>query len=122
MKRSIWLTPPLLSLLLAACDPVATMQTPPPTLAAPPPPTQPGLDRVMNRDQRALRLLFGEPELDVREGPARKLQFRSAACVLDTYLYPPAEGREPIVRYMEARRPDGFDVDRTSCIAALTRR
>jgi hypothetical protein len=42
-------------------------------------------------------------------------------CVLDAYLYPPASGRgEAIVTYIDARRPDGTDFDRASCLAALT--
>jgi hypothetical protein len=63
--------------------------------------------------------LFGKADLDVREGAARKLQFASPACVLDTYLYPPAAGGEPIVTHIDARLPDGRDFDRASCVAAL---
>lgn len=81
-----------------------------------------GLDRVMGRDARALQILFGEPDLDVREGRARKLQYAGPVCVLDAYLYAPGEGREPTVRYIDARTPAGDDFDRASCIAALTRR
>jgi hypothetical protein len=43
-------------------------------------------------------------------------------CVLDAYLYPPAAGKEPVVTWIDARRPTGEDFDRASCIAALTRR
>ena len=97
----------------------------PPQATAPPPPKpiqQSGLDRVMGQNAEMLRALFGEPDLDVREGPARKLQYVSAVCVLDAYLYPPATGREPQVRYIDARLPSGDDFDRASCIAALIRR
>ena len=48
----------------------------------------------MGKDARTLEGLFGPPDLDVREGPARKLQYASSVCVLDAYLYPPAQGRE----------------------------
>ena len=65
---------------------------------------------------------FGKADLDVREGSARKLQFVGPACVLDTYLYPPAVGGEPIVTHVDARLPDGRDMDRASCVAALSRR
>ena len=62
-----------------------------------------------------------QPDLDLREGPARKLQFLGPACVLDAYLYPPRSGRgEPVVTYVDARQPDGRDMDRASCVAALT--
>jgi hypothetical protein len=81
-----------------------------------------GLERVMGKDARALQLLFGPPDLDVREGTARKLQFVGPVCVLDAYLYPPAATKEPLVRYLDARLPNGDDFDRASCIAALSRR
>src|SRR6478735_9270216 len=54
------------------------------------PPT--GLEAVMGRSASALIALFGAPGLDAREGPARKLQFLNATCVLDAYLYPPRRG------------------------------
>ena len=81
-----------------------------------------GLETVMGRNARALEGLFGRPDLDVREGTARKLQFISQVCVLDTYLYPPRGGGDPIVTYVDARLPDGRDMDRASCVAALSRR
>jgi hypothetical protein len=89
-----------------------------------PPPSAPrprGLDDVMGRDARALVALFGTPALDVREGPARKLQFLGPACVLDAYLYP-GSGGEPVVTHVDARLPDGRDTDRGSCIGLLSRR
>lgn len=102
---------------LAACGP-----TPPPQAIAPPPMPASGLERVIGKDARALQLLFGVPDQDVRENTARKLQFSSAVCVLDAYLYPKAAGKEPIVTYLDARLPTGEDFDRASCIAALSRR
>ena len=103
---------------LSACGPA----TPPPRPIAPPPPPVAGLERVIGKDARALQILFGEPDQDVREEKARKLQFSSAVCVLDAYLYPPAAGSEPIVTYVDARLPNGDDFDRASCVAALSRR
>ncbi len=81
-----------------------------------------GLETVMGHNARSLETLFGRPDLDVREGTARKLQFISPVCVLDTYLYPPRGGGDAIVTYMDARLPDGRDMDRASCVAALSRR
>lgn len=81
-----------------------------------------GLEGVIGRTARFLETGFGRPALDIREGPARKLQYAGAACVLDLYLYPPRGGGEAIVTYVDARRPDGTDFDRASCVAALERR
>jgi len=106
--------------LLAACGPggnVPVRSTPPPPVRA-----EAGLDRVLGRDARALVSLFGTPNQDVREDPARKLQYASRVCVLDAYLYPPSPGREPVVTHVDARLPTGEDIDRASCIAALVRR
>ncbi|SNS80718.1 hypothetical protein SAMN06295912_11724 [Sphingomonas laterariae] len=103
--------------LLAGCT--TTAPPPAPAVHAPPPT---GLDRVVGKDARALQILFGVPDLDVREGTARKLQYAGPICVLDAYLYPPASGQEPVVRHLDARTPAGDDFDRASCIAALSRR
>ena len=80
-----------------------------------------GLERVMGQDQAGLVRLFGQPDAEVREGTARKLQFGSGICVLDAYLYP--RGSEaPRVTWLDARQRDGSPIDRASCVAALTRR
>jgi len=102
--------------LLGGCAavPQATEPLPP----APPVVTTAGLERVLGHSARDLITLFGEPELDVREEQARKLQFTGPICVLDAYLYP-KEGREPVVTYVDARQPDGRDIDRASCVSAL---
>ncbi|TMJ15378.1 MAG: hypothetical protein E6G94_07355 [Alphaproteobacteria bacterium] len=81
-----------------------------------------GLQQVVGHNARTLEGLFGKPDLDVREGAARKLQFRSPVCVLDAYLYPPRSGAEPLTTYLDARLPDGRDFDRASCVAALGKR
>ncbi|MBY8829246.1 hypothetical protein [Hephaestia mangrovi] len=87
---------------------------------APPSFTDVGLERVMGQSAPALIALFGEPDADVREGDARKLQFAGPICVLDTYLYP-KHGKQ-VVTYVDARQPSGAAIDRASCVAALTRR
>ncbi len=82
-----------------------------------------GLERVLGQTPRALVGLFGEADQDVREAQgARRLQFVGPICILDAYLYPPEAGAEPQVTYVDARQPDGRDIDRASCVAALTRR
>ncbi|MCP3735496.1 hypothetical protein M9979_11505 [Sphingomonas sp. RP10(2022)] len=98
-----------------------------PGVVAPPvgrtvvPYTSAGLERVIGQDAAGLTRLFGQPDADIREGTARKLQFAGPICVLDAYLYP--KGAEPPhVTYLDAREPDGSAIDRASCVAALTRR
>ncbi|WP_157216728.1 hypothetical protein [Flavisphingomonas formosensis] len=107
--------------LLSACAP----ETPPKTAGPPPKAALPiaGLERVMGKDARSLMALFGTPDQDLREqSGARRLQFASSVCVLDAYLYPPGQGAEAVVTYVDARMPNGEDVDRASCVAALSRR
>lgn len=76
----------------------------------------------MGKDLRALTQLFGDPDLDIREGQARKYQFAGPVCVLDIYLYPPSPGGVPVATYVDARDLKGADFDRASCVAALARR
>lgn len=81
-----------------------------------------GLEGVLGRNARALKGLFGNPRLEVKEGDALKLQFSGNACVLDIYLYPLRPGGEPSATHVEARRAsDAADVDRAACVRALRR-
>ena len=107
----------VVSLLLVSCAPKAATTSV--ATAAPVPLNLSGLDAVMGRSAAALTAQFGTPALDVREGDARKLQFSGPACVLDAYLYPSRQGSEALVTYVDARLPDGKDIDRASCVAAL---
>lgn len=125
MSVPVRLLGPAALLCLAGCvAPQAAEQPPPVQRPAPRPPTYStlGLESVMGRDARTLVAQLGKPDLDVREADARKLQFSSAICVLDAYLYPPARGGEPVVTWVDARMPDGRDFDRASCVAALVQR
>ena len=108
------------ALLLAGCG-----EAPRPTVAPPPvvrPISTTGLERVMGQNAAELTRTFGTPDADVREGTARKLQFKGPICVLDTYLYPAKGGGDPTVTYVDTRQPDGSPIDRASCVAALLRR
>ncbi|HEX8216106.1 MAG TPA: hypothetical protein VF577_01460 [Allosphingosinicella sp.] len=123
MKRAALMA---VAALVGGCAPRAVGEVAP-AAAAPvrpkaPPPTRAviGLESVIGRTAAALSAQFGAPGLDIREGAARKLQFESATCVLDAYLYPPAAGGEPIVTHVDTRLTDGRDVDRASCVAALS--
>ncbi len=77
------------------------------------------VDQLLGRDARGLEQLLGAPRQDVREGPGRRLQFSSTACILDVYLYPPDTGGDAVAVYLSARVPDGRDAERNSCITAL---
>ena len=108
-------------LLLGGCVSAAADRAPPEAAPEPERTTYSvsGLESVLGRTARHLEGLFGRPQLDVREGNARKLQFAGPACVFDAYLYPPRGGGEPIVTHVDARTPRGDDFDRASCAAAL---
>lgn len=108
-------------LLLAGCGETTVRPA-----YAPPPVARPisttGLERVMGQNAAELTRTFGTADADVREGTARKLQFKGPICVLDTYLYPSKSGAEATVTYVDTRQPDGRPIDRASCVAALARR
>jgi hypothetical protein len=111
--------------LLAGCVPGASEYPPEPTVSGRPVVARPpaiigvGLENVIGANARSLAAQFGAPDLDVREGTARKLQYSGPTCVLDTYLYPRTGGGEAVVTYIDARFPDGRAMDRASCVAAL---
>lgn len=125
---------------LAACAPSVkqagparpgTAQPVPPQQAPATPPTSfraarvmsgPGLEGVIGADAGGLIRQFGTPRLDVWEADARKMQFAGTRCVLDVFLYPPRQGATETATWVEARRSDGQDVDRASCIAAMKQR
>lgn len=111
---------PAVLILLSGCATTGGGR-PEPADRVPLPFTSAGLERVIGSDAAGLTRLFGQPDADVREGTARKLQFQSQICVLDTYLYPKGSA-EPRVTYVDARQSDGRAIDRASCVAALTRR
>ena len=54
----------------------------------------PGLDGVIGAKAALLVQEFGTPQIDLKEGDVRKLQFAGTPCVLDVYLYPPQGGGE----------------------------
>lgn len=114
----------LLSLpALAACASTSATRGPTlPAVADSPLNSVAGLDIVMGKTVSQLTRLFGDPQLDISEPPARKLQFASGACILDAYLYPTEAGGSERVTHIDARRSDGAAVDRVSCVNALRRR
>jgi hypothetical protein len=119
IRRGLFLLLPLVP--LAACAPT-TPTAPRPVAEKPVKLHEAGLERVMGKTGAQLTSLFGDADLDGREGQARRMQFVGPACILDAYLYPSKDGAEPIVTYVDARLPSGDDIDRASCIASLSRR
>jgi len=103
---------------LAGCGGGVIPQVAPPA-AGFTPASRPEPVGVMGADARGLRRLFGEPRLDIRDPAVRKLQFANAQCILDTYLYAPAAGREPVVTHVDARTGAGADMDWQACVRLL---
>ena len=65
---------------------------------------------------------LGNPALQIREGQSLKLQFRSASCILDAYLYRPASGQGvERVAHVDARLRSGADTHQAACISTLSR-
>ena len=102
------------SLLLAACATAPKPTQPAETL----PPSSHTRGEIIGRTADDLVRRFGTPALQVREGESLKLQFRSASCVLDAYLYP--SGNAPHrVTYVDTRTPSLADLDQAVCIDSL---
>lgn len=115
-----------LSLTLAACAGPAIPGSPPPRPGITPPPPAAVVrpvqqNSLIGNNVDAVGRMFGKPRLDINEGPARKLQFAGAACILDIYFYPARAGTEPVATHVDARTPDGRNAEVDSCAAALRR-
>lgn len=101
------------SLVLAACA----------TAPQPVQPAQPQLaphigSAIIGMTAAELVQRFGTPALQIREGESVKLQFRSAQCVLDAYLY--ATGTTPHrVTHVDTRTRALAAIDQTICIRSL---
>jgi hypothetical protein len=110
--------------VLAGCETTTNARpavAPPPVAPAPVKTGIATLDSVIGKPAATLTAMFGKPDAEVREGDSRKLQFQSAICVLDAYLYPQGKA-EPVVTYVDARQPDGRPIDKASCVAAMGKR
>jgi len=112
-----------LSLALTGCSAgvIPPGVTPPPA-AGFTPTARPEPTGVIGADARGLARLFGEPRLDIQDPGVRKLQFANDRCILDTYLYPPAANREPVVTHADARGVTGADMEWQACAQSLRRR
>jgi hypothetical protein len=113
MRRFLLLGP---ALLLAACG-TAPQVAPQPVA---PPPAIPERGDLIGLTSGELIQRFGAPTLQIHEGTSLKLQFRSGSCILDAYLYPPANGRGlERVTHVDTRVRSGADTDQRGCIATL---
>ena len=105
------------ALLAAGC---ARTPEPQPVQAAPSRPGGP-VSALIGLTASELIVHFGQPRIQVREGPGLKMQWTSASCVLDVYLYPDgAQGRER-ANHVDTRLASGDRTDQRSCVATLTR-
>ncbi len=110
---------PTLTILLAAC----ASETRAPVDTAPP--AGPALSahhhgRLIGLSVSDLGELFGAPNLQVREGPGLKLQYRGGGCVLDAYLYLPESGQGvERVTHVDTRLVSGADTDQVGCEATI---
>lgn len=117
MKSKKMVLPVLgLSFLSACVAPSSTRETG----AMPPPPMTSRYGKVQpltGLDARRLIAMFGQPRLDIQDRTVRKLQFLTGGgrCVLDTYLYATARGREPVVTHIDTRLTNGSEADPASC-------
>ncbi|WP_033074390.1 hypothetical protein [Sphingopyxis sp. MWB1] len=109
-----------LSLALAGCtNAVPRPKTPGPVTTTPAKPVQ--TNSLIGSSADAVGRMFGSPRLDIREGAGRKMQFSGTACTLDLYLYAPREGTAAVTTHVDARTPDGRDMDVNRCVEALRR-
>ena len=110
MRRII---PLALTVFLAACAGSA----PAPEIIAPLRPAPAVVSgALVGRTSAELAGRFGTPQFQVREGPGLKLQWSSASCILDVYLYPPVgKSLGETAIHADARRPDGSVTDAARC-------
>jgi len=116
MRRIVLLSP---LLFLAACS-----GTPAPEEAPAPPPAanSPNVvhSNLIGASAAQLIQLFGQPALQVREGPGLKLQWRGRSCILDAYLYAQGAAGERVA-HVDTRVQSGADTDQLTCVGSLSR-
>lgn len=123
----------MLSVILAGCAGPAIPRSGgggnigkiPPRAVVPPPVTvvRPVQQNILiGHSADALSRSMGRPRLDVTEGAGRKLQFVGASCVLDIYIYPPSAGAAAVATHVDARSPDGRDVEVNRCAQSIQQR
>jgi hypothetical protein len=109
------------ALLVAGCTPTPDVEPRPPVASPRPLPAAPQQrGDLIGLTAGELVQLLGSPALQIREGQSLKLQFRSAGCILDAYLYRATNGQGvERVTHVDARRRSGAEIDQRQCIAAM---
>ena len=112
---------PLAALFVAAC---ATTPRPTPAPAPSVPAPAEVRTNISGLTEAELLARFGPAPFRVREGSGLKLQWQNGTCVLDTYLYPPANGAgAATVLHADARRPGtGETLPVEGCVVSLATR
>ena len=107
-------------LLTAAC---ATTPAPAPVAPVTAIAAKPQRGELIGLTPSEVGARFGRPRIQVREGDGTKVQFATARCVLDLYLYPAGgSGSVARVTHVDARTLDGRDTDKARCLADLETR
>lgn len=65
--------------------------------------------------------LLGPPQFKRTDGPARMIQYRNDACVLDIFIYENHATGQARVEHVEARDHGLRGMSETTCLAALLR-
>ena len=116
------LSPALFALLLAGCATAPPPQQPQQPRPLPVTPSQPLRGELIGMTASELVQRLGTPALQIREGRSLKLQFRGSRCILDAYLYPPANASGPErVAHVDARLRSGVETDARICVAGMSR-
>lgn len=71
--------------------------------------------------QAQLDQLLGPPYFKRTDGPARLLQYRNDACVLDVFVYGTTGDGEERVAYVEARDHGLREMSESACLSSLLR-
>ena len=83
-----------------------------------PPAARVAVERLMGANEGTLHNLLGPHQFRRRDPPARLLRYRVKVCLLDLFLYP-GEGGELRVTHVEARGPDGKDIEIAPCLDSI---
>lgn len=88
-------------------------KTPPEIVSLPP-------IQLLGMNQEEIVRHLGQPVFQRRDRSALLLRYREEGCILDLFLYPPAQGGgERAVNYVEARTPEGQRIEADPCVDSV---